>query len=398
MRSGVPTFVPGRLTEAREVRGLTVTQLADLVGVTKQSVSAYERGRQVPTPRVLEELAQKLNLPVHFFVRKLPEQPTNTIYFRSLAATSKRARVRAKRRLAWLEDIIEYLTQFIEFMPSSLPYFDVGDPLALSFERIEDIARECRREFGIGNGPISNVVRLLENHGVILTRQEFDTRTLDAFSMRSAKLDIPIIVLGSDKDSAARSRFDAAHELGHLILHHSVTKLGPLHKLLEHQANRFAGAFLLPTDSFTGDLGVLLTLNSLWVLKRKWKVSIAAMIHRCEDLDLLSEEQAKRLWIRHAQKGFKTREPLDDELPIEQPVFLQRCFELIVSQQIQTKEDIIANLPMAALDIEDLAGLNRGYFSRPPGRVEYLPKLRHKTEGLPRQETPGTLLTFPPKK
>ena len=206
-------------------------------------------------------------------------------------------------------------------------------------------------------------------------------------------------MLGSDKDSAARSRFDAAHELAHLILHNSVTKLGPpLHKLLEEQANRFAGAFLLPVDGFTNDIGALLTLNSLWVLKRKWRVSIAAMIHRCEDLGILSQDQAKRLWIRHAQKGFKVREPLDDELPIEEPVFLQRCFELIITQMIQTKEDIVATLPLAPSDIEDLAGLIRGYLTKPPGRVEYLPKLRQKTESPQQNKTPGTLLTFPSKK
>ncbi len=102
-------------------------------------------------------------------------------------------------------------------------------------------------------------------------------------------------MLGSDKDSAARSRFDAAHELAHLILHNSVTKLGPpLHKLLEEQANRFAGAFLLPVDGFTNDIGALLTLNSLWVLKRKWRVSIAAMIHRCAEIWASSHKTRQR--------------------------------------------------------------------------------------------------------
>jgi len=55
----------------------------------------------------------------------------------------------------------------------------------------------------------------------------------------------PFIFLNSAK-SAERGRHDAAHELGHLVLHRHG---GPIGRKAEEQANAFASAFLMPRSS-----------------------------------------------------------------------------------------------------------------------------------------------------
>src|SRR4051794_34291829 len=72
VRTGTPGFVGARLSEAREARGLTATQLGELTGVSSTSISQYEKGKTTPAPRNLNLLANVLNLPEHFFL--LPDR------------------------------------------------------------------------------------------------------------------------------------------------------------------------------------------------------------------------------------------------------------------------------------------------------------------------------------
>ena len=196
MRFRSMSFVPERLVEAREARGLNATELSELAGVSRQSISAYEKGRQSPSPDTLRRLAEELNLRTDFFLRPPRETGLPQVFFRSFSVATNRARLRAQRRLCWLEDVISYLAQYLDLLDVRLPDFDLGsDPNSLSLESIEEIARKCRRAWGLGDGPISHVVRLLENNGAIVTRQDLDTRHLDAFSRWSAPSKRPIVVL-----------------------------------------------------------------------------------------------------------------------------------------------------------------------------------------------------------
>jgi hypothetical protein len=82
---------------------------------------------------------------------------------------------------------------------------------------LEDVARQTRAAFGLPSGPVRNVVETIENHGLIVIRLPPETSDVDAFSLPFH--DRPVVVLGADKNDRARSRFDAAHELGHLVTH-----------------------------------------------------------------------------------------------------------------------------------------------------------------------------------
>lgn len=359
---GTPGFTGLRLREAREARGLTAVSLSDLVGVSRQAISQYEGGSQTPRAEVMDKIASALSLPLAFFCRQSKEQDEARIFFRSMTASTKMARTRASRRLLWLQDIVSYLREYVEFPPVNIPHFDLpDDPSRVSSEQIEDLALRTRRHFGMGDGPISNVVWLLENNGVIVARDELGAETLDAFSEFLVEDGTPYVILGSEKNVAVRSRFDAAHELGHLILHQRVgknsLKRAECHKEVESQAHRFAGAFLLPQQAFSMDY-YSANLDALRVLKTKWKVSIAMMIRRAQDLDFMTQDQAKSLWVSYSRRKWRGFEPFDDEYEVEHPRLLVRAFDLIIKNQVQTKEDVLSRLPYDPHDIEMLSALS----------------------------------------
>jgi hypothetical protein len=149
-------------------------------------------------------------------------------------------------------------------------------------------------------------------------------------------------------------------------------------KSLETQGHRFAAAFLLPSSSFAEDF-IVPTLDALRPLKSKWGVSIGMMIKRAEQLQLISEADAKRLWIGMSRRGWRTREPLDDTLPVEPAGLLRESFELLVEEGVQSREQMRRALPFATADIEELAGLPAGFLhgtERNAAVVELRPGIR----------------------
>lgn len=366
MRNGTPGFRPERLRSAREARSMSGAALAELAGVTRAAISQYERGEQTPSPMVLQRIADAMNLPQQHFLATI-HSVNAPVFYRSFASALKRSRLRAERRLEWLQEIVDYLGTSIEFPTLNVPDFSSPNVLQLSGDDIDDIATKVRRHWGLGDGPISNMVRLSENNGVVTARQFLDSDRLDAFSYWPDHERHPLVVLSSDKECAVRSRFDLAHELGHLVLHRHIhakqlTSKADF-KQIELQANRFAGAFLLPAKSFLEEL-YSLTLDAFLAQKKRWCTSVALMVRRCEDLGVLNEDLAHRLWINLGRRGWRRREPLDDELPIEQPVFLTRCFELLVATGPTARDLLLSELPWSAPEIEELVGLPEGLLKR----------------------------------
>jgi Zn-dependent peptidase ImmA (M78 family)/DNA-binding XRE family transcriptional regulator len=399
MKPGTPGFIGARLREAREARGLTAISLAELLGVSRQAVSQYENDLQTPHPEVMRKIEQTLNLPVQFFWRPVAEPRKRKIFYRSMSAATKAARERAERRYEWLEEIVSFIREYLELPKVNFPVFDVPEnPNLISHEMIEDLAIQARRFWKMGDGTISNVVWLAENNGAIVTRTALGADTLDAFSEWNEAVDTPYIILGAEKNVAARSRFDIAHEIGHLVLHrridrNRISKTSDF-RLIENQAHRFAGAFLLPATAFSNDFSAP-TLDALQALKSKWNVSIQMMLHRAQDLHLISTEQAQRLWINRTRRGWRLVEPLDDVLPVEQPRLLQRSFELLINEQVVTRSEIVSELPYAVMDIEELSGLPVGFLEEKPPPISIKGFTSGRVaEERPQNSRPGELVEF----
>ena len=236
-------FHPPRLTLARELRGLTRAELADRIGKSAAAISQFEGGSKAtcrPDPKTLGTLALALGVPIGFFTRKTPAKPldVDACHFRSLRSASQRARRKLLARGSLLCDLLGVLEEHV-----NLPVEQVSRVMrsASSAEEIEELAVRVREAWGLGLGPIGNVVNLLESRGVLVTHIPEGCEDVDAFSTWHEGR--PVVFLVMEKGSTSRTRFDACHELGHLVMHADAT---PGSQDLERQAHRFAGAFLVP--------------------------------------------------------------------------------------------------------------------------------------------------------
>jgi len=366
MKLGTPDFVGERLREAREARGLPGTTLAELLGVSRQAVSQYENNQQTPAPSVMERICSVLLLPREYFVHRSREK-LGPLFFRSYASATKTERTKQYQRQKWRRRLVRFIAGYATFPAVRMPALYDGDPRLIGPTDIERFAVQARRAFGLGDGPISDVALLLENHGAIVVRTQFDARTLDAFSEWSPDDDRPYSVLNADKRTAVRSRFDIAHELAHILLHRGCQSPSEprLFKQLEVQAHRFAGAFLVPAGSFTRIFRSGAPVEDLLGLKRIWRLSVAAIARRACDLDLLSPSQYRRLMTELGRRGWRTREPLDSEIPCEEPRLLRRSVDLLLENRIVHPSDF-ARLGAGSLrDAESTLGLPHGYLDGP---------------------------------
>lgn len=357
MRPGTPGFVGERLQEACEARQISPSALAELLGISKQAVYSYVNSAATPSPEVMARISEILRLPAVFFLEREVPQADGPVFFRSLKATTKALRLQARQLLRWAAELSERLGEDLELPNVNFPEPFRGDFRSLTPEDIEECASRVRAHWRMGQGPISNLVRLLETAGAVVARVEFGADELDGLSARFGGR--PVILLASDKASAARSRFDAAHELGHLVLHSGVKREDAedptVFNELERQAHRFAGAFLFPAQAFASEC-TSLSLDSFRVLKERWKVSIRMMIKRAAQLGFISETVERRLYVNATRRWGAGREPLDDVLPPEKPQLLAEAIRLLVEDR--GLEATMAGQRLVITDVATLAGVS----------------------------------------
>jgi Zn-dependent peptidase ImmA (M78 family)/transcriptional regulator with XRE-family HTH domain len=363
MTGAAQGFVAERLIEARKARAMSAVDLADIVGVSVQSISKYENGHQSPKIDVLHKLASHLNFSVDYFLRPLASNDERPIFWRARLTAPPATRDRAEVRLEWMKDIVEYLSEYFDLPPLKLPQIDFhGDTFADS-DFVERSANEIRAFWEIRSGPMPDTVEKLENNGVFVSRIHVRADKLDAFSQWSGRFNAPLVVLSRDKASACRQRFDVLHELVHLCCHRNVPlkRLNDrsFYKAIEKQADSIAFAMLLPAREFMDELYAP-SLDSFLTLKERWGTSVAAMIMRCKALDVIDEEEARRLWINYNRRGWRDAEPLDGRIKKEEPQLIRSSFEMLIHDGVQSIDEILKALPFPAVDIEELADLKPG--------------------------------------
>jgi Zn-dependent peptidase ImmA (M78 family) len=252
------------------------------------------------------------------------------------------------------------LEKFVALPDLNVPCIPVDEERNSQSVDIEEIAAQVRDRWKIPNGPIENVVRLLEKNGVVVIRFRVSIEKVDAFCVDFP--DRPVVALGADKGLRDRSRFDAAHELGHLVMH-GAGRIGD--KGAESQANEFAAAFLMPAEDIKPELPCRLDWPTLLRLKAKWHVSIAALLVRAKTLGVMDEHTYAQAWKALSARGWRKREPGNLGNP-EVPVLLQRALELTEKTGLPFDE-FISHSGLPEADIRTL--LNRDIDERP--RVEF---------------------------
>lgn len=358
MKRGINGFEPDRLTQALAARRQSQVQLATMVGVSPSTVSKWRSGQQSPEPEALERLALVLNVTPEWFTRPVIGKTTPPL-FRSNASAHVAARGMLEARMEWVQEIALLLGEFVDFPDVNLPERSFQDPAEITSADIEAAAQECREAWRLGSGPIPDVALALENAGAILVREETGVAQIEGLSAWSGPLARPLVLLSSDKGNGFRSRFDAAHELGHLILHKHIPKATApeRHKEMERQAHRFAGAFLLPAQSFAAEVRMPVTLDSLLLLKQRWGVSVAAMVMRLEALGIIDDGEKLTLFKRRSARWGVKAEPGDDGRPPEKPRLLRRTVDLLMEAGVMPREALSRHLGLSNRDIEALMGL-----------------------------------------
>lgn len=320
-------FDPRRLTLARWSAHLTKRELAERSGLSPASITQYEAGRTLPPPATLAKLALAVGMPVKYFERRADRRrpdPAARSFFRSLRSTPQRDRDRADALAEHVFDLIDYLDQRVTLPEPQVPQIP---PQSSGREEIERIANEVRTVWQVPVGPVANVVRLLEAHGVAVVRPDSGGTKLDAFSRWFG--DRPLVLLWADKGDKARSRFDAAHELGHLVMH---SDPDPLDREQERQAHMFASAFLMPADQIGRYLPRGAPTVRDWPVvldhRKHWGVSAKALLYRSRELGALNETSFRRAMVAYNQHGIHSADGSALGAP-DAPLLLTRAIQAL---------------------------------------------------------------------
>lgn len=333
---------PSRLEFARTRRGWTKARLAKELGVQVRSVQGYESGEYAPEPEKLAAICDLLRFPIEFFSGDdLPSIAPDTASFRSMSkmsATLRNIALGAGVTAFTLNDWIEERFR--------LPDADIPDLSDLS---PEDAAATLRRMWGLGEAPIGSLIHLLESRGVRVYSLAIEACEVDAFSVWYRER--PFVFLNTIK-SAEHSRFDAAHELGHLVRDRHSMLHGEAHSPnMEREANAFASAFLMPRASVLARRAGVLTLDKLILLKQNWGVSLSALAFRMNQVGLFSEWAYRNLCIQIAKNGYRTSEPNPMRREVSQ--ILRKVFDALRADGID-RSTLAHELRIPKDDIDNL--------------------------------------------
>ncbi|MDW9792138.1 ImmA/IrrE family metallo-endopeptidase [Sinorhizobium meliloti] len=348
-----------RFSLARQRRGLTGIQLAEVSGLTPVTISRLESGQtRSPDEGTIEKLALALDYPVSFFLRAGdPEElEAETVSFRSLKKMSSREREAALAAGSLGLELYDWVEQEYQLpQPDLLDFGSINDP--------EGAARLLRQHWGLGDRPIGNVLRLLESRGVRILSLSEQSNNVDAYSFW--RKDRPFVFLNTIK-TAEHSIFDSAHELGHLVLHKHA---GPRPtKSAEQEANRFASAFLMPEHDIKAvvprhGISVGLILKA----KVRWRVSAMALTVRLNQVGWLSDWQYRSTCIELGRKGYRTSEPGGVER--ERSVLWQQVLTDLWRRRL-TKQDVAKRLDLPHDEVEKLVFGLAGATDQQPNRPE----------------------------
>lgn len=349
-------FDGAALRLARTYQSLSLESVAERVDRSRQFIHKLETGQSKPTEEMIEALAEAVNvLPSFFSLSDTLGIGEEQFHFRKLRTIRVSERNLAIAKGEIFRRVVEYLDRALKLPPVNFPEVpDIDGPLD-----IEKAAETCRAEWGLGNGPISNMIRLAENSGSVVTTFRGVSSEIDALSVETSR---PVIVINEAKESPCRQRFDIGHEIGHFVMH-SGRVTGD--RQTESEANRFSGALLVPRTMmaklFPRPRGGRLDWRGISEFKLTWGVSKAALLYRARQLGIIDDRQYRSGVITLNRGGEAINEREDHLLTKEQPELLARGLRVLASKAGINLVDIAASLGVRPSFLEDV--LPVGYVS-----------------------------------
>lgn len=329
-----------RLNQARQAHGLSLRALAEKVGVSAMMLSKYERAESVPSSDVLMALSDALGVRTEYFFR------TASIDLERIEHRNKhRWKLPKQAETKVLADVRDQLERWAELdkvtpapwsVPFSLPKELPGQ--VGSLDGIEDVAIAVREHWNLGLNPITDLIDVLETHGIKVFTTRFDDPRFEGMSARAGEHHVVVVGRQWPGD---RQRFTLAHELGHLVLDERL--VDDVDK--EQAADRFAGAYLVPEPTVKDSLGARrrsLEVYELYLLKQEFGLSIGGWSYRALNVGVISKAAHKDFWRHLVREGWNKTEP-GEPYPSEKP----RLFEQTVYRALG--EDLISESKAAAL-------------------------------------------------
>ena len=316
----------------REQTGIAQGELGQHLGVTRQTIAAWEKGDREPSVAQLAKIAQCLDIAVELL---LPETDTVVapetmgLMFRAdqPSALSPHLRAALSRKA---EDYA-----FVEQLIGEIPTLPAMRPLTgYNAHLVEEVAREIRDWLGMGEMcSLGDVLALLESKGLKVILHPLPNG-ISGFSAYTETLGAIIFINAAHPTE--RKFFTALHELAHLIFHRQEyrvphDKAGGRSDPREKVANHFAGAVLLPEEVIRHELH---GYRQRWLpeplladMKRRYGVSMRTVLYRAAQSGIISQKQQGQQIGQLNKKHGPTDEPVTLPVPerltrLERMVFL----------------------------------------------------------------------------
>ncbi|NGP60475.1 ImmA/IrrE family metallo-endopeptidase [Paenibacillus thiaminolyticus] len=354
-------FIGKNLTNLRIMHGYSRKQLSEMLGVTEQAVWQYENAYTSPKMQIVNELKQIFSVKSKYFYSEdmLARYMTpDNVDVMNIAYRSKILNVISKTQAEAKH--VEYLDTFVNYVTAkvSLPTLKIirlRDEVIEYLNHTEDdrstqihhVAHLARKRLDLPNSNNDDLIFLIEKSGVFVFEKAIGEE-IDAYSLWTQN-DRPYIILGNMKRSAVRRNFDIAHELGHLLLHYRLEFANldrKEHKMIENEADIFAGALLLPEDDFAldmKDVSHITNPDDYLDLKKKWKTSLQVLGYRAANLGIIEPKDHRNFYAAMHRKGYLKIEPLDDIIPIQKPMKIKTIIDFVSKKGVVDIGQMIEN-------------------------------------------------------
>jgi len=339
---------------AREARGFSQAALAHALEVTQGRVSRIETGGLSVDDDLFHKLCEVLRYPPHFFTQDEPilGPEIAEVFHRKRHDVPLKLLHKIYARMEILRRQVTALLPATE-LPSNLQPMELDDYKG----SVSVIAELLRARFRLSRGPVQDLIKTLEDAGVVIVPFDFETTKIDAIARWVPGM--PPLIFMNERTPIDRRRFSLAHELGHLVMHHEPDPD------IERQADEFAAEFLMPEQDIRHDLRDL-TIPKLAQLKRYWKQSMASLLRRAKELGAITTSRWESLMIEMSRRGYRTHEPVELDVKSERPSLLQELIAVHL-KKLRYTDDELAH--MMRLEPEELWSEYLRGWSRPKLRA-----------------------------
>ena len=328
------------LEVARNLRMYTQKSVSEATGISQSALSKAEHDIQPLSEEFFFTLCRFYDLPSEFFCQR-NSAPLGHLYFRRKLTISDKVIDSFLAKVRIFTMIVDELTDGVE-----MPDYDLTSHKVSEDSTPSDIADKIRYDLKIYQGAMPNMVETLEAHGIIIIPFDFGTDKIDGLSTITQKNHVLMFINRSMPND--RIRYSMAHELGHIIMHleHAPRNAS----VVEEEADEFASELLMPEEEMKKQLQDL-RLDMLPILKKKWKVSMRALIRRAKDIECISAQQYRNFQFYFSKHKYNKREPIS--LPAEIPAMWRAILKLYKEDLSYTDNQLMSIMHINEQDYKE---------------------------------------------